>query len=37
MAQYESPLTPTKGGIETLVLYLDVDLFILPFHALKVF
>ena len=37
MASYESPIPASKGGLESLVLLLDTDLFSLPFDVLKVF
>ncbi|EAR90704.2 hypothetical protein TTHERM_00705200 (macronuclear) [Tetrahymena thermophila SB210] len=35
--EYESPLPPTKTGIESLVLLLDTSLFNLPFEQLSIF
>lgn len=32
LSDYESPLTPSKTGVESLVLLLDTSLFNLPFE-----
>ena len=37
MGSYESPLGASKGGIESIVLLIDTNLFNLPFEHLKVF
>ncbi|KAL4435549.1 hypothetical protein ABPG74_020325 [Tetrahymena malaccensis] len=37
LSEYESPLPPTKTGIESLVLLLDSSLFNLPFEQLSIF
>ena len=37
MGSYESPLGSSKGGIESIVLLIDTNLFNLPFEHLKVF